>query len=142
MLGRNSYPQDYIDACRARVEAQVAAYRAVAAAGKKAKAAPLTKALAGFEPEFFNNMVIVLDGLFMHRLRTMEGKDGNPLNEVRVLCTSMMDNDGRLAADKQITLKPESSVLGYDLGDQIRVDEAGFVRLADGFFAEIEKKYS
>jgi len=39
-------------------------------------------------------MVLVLDSSFSHRQRTMELKDGNPLNEVRVLCNSILENDG------------------------------------------------
>jgi hypothetical protein len=50
-----------------------------------------------------------LENYFVHRSRTLEKKDGNPLNEVRVLCTSMMSNDGKLAADKQIRLDPAKS---------------------------------
>ena len=36
----------------------------------------------------------------------MELKDGNPLNEVRMLWTSMMQNDDVLLADKQIQVEP------------------------------------
>ena len=142
MLGVKSYTQDHIDAARARVDAAGSRYGAVARAAKKTKAAPLGKALAAFEPEFFNNMVLVLDSFFTHRLRGVEGKDGNPLNEVRILCASLVENDGRLALDKTIKWKPEQSVLGYAAGDEIRVTEADFVRLAEAFFAEIEQKFT
>ena len=71
----------------------------------------------------------MLDNLFVHRLRTAEGKDGNPLNEVRVICGSPLENGGALAADKQIKLKPEASVLGYEVGDTIALDEEGFRRM-------------
>lgn len=37
---------------------------------------------------------------FVHRSRTLERKDGSSLNEVRVLCTSLMSNDGALEADR------------------------------------------
>jgi hypothetical protein len=33
-------------------------------------------------------------------------------------------------------------VLGYEVGDEIKLNEEGFLRLSDGFFAEIEEKYS
>jgi hypothetical protein len=41
----------------------------------------------------------------------MEGKDGNPLNEVRVLCNSILENKSVLRANKTIKLKPDASVL-------------------------------
>lgn len=133
MLGMSSYERDYIDACRKKVEADLAAFDALAGAGlKKANE---------FESVFFNNMVIVLENLFVHRLRTKEGKDGNPLNEVRLLASSLTGNDGKLAADKQIRLKPETSVLGLAVGDDIKLTRDDFARLHKGFFDELESKY-
>jgi hypothetical protein len=35
----------------------------------------------------------------MHRARAVEKKDGNALNEVRILCNSLMKNGGAMAAD-------------------------------------------
>jgi hypothetical protein len=84
---------------------------------------------------------MTLDGYFCHRSRVMEAKDGNPLNEVRVLCNSMMLGDGILAADETIELRPDTSVLGYQVGDEIKLGEAEFARLADAFFSEIELRY-
>jgi len=135
MLGVNNYSQDYVDDCRQKVGAQVAAYR------KMAEAAGPSPALEAFEPVFFNNMVLVLDTFFTHRLRGKEGKDGNPLNEVRVLCTSMMSNNDVMAVDKAIKMKPEASVLHHEVGDPIHLTEGDFVALADTFFAAIEAKY-
>jgi hypothetical protein len=63
------------------------------------------------EAAFFSNMVLALDHYFLHRVRKLEGKDGNPLNEVRVLCDSLTENDGVFAADGAIKLKPEETVL-------------------------------
>jgi hypothetical protein len=74
--------------------------------------------MEAFEATFFNNMVLLLDYLFVHRLRTVEGKDGNPLNEVRILCNSMLLNDNIMTADKSIKLSPEGSVLKYRVGDK------------------------
>ncbi|HEV7525242.1 MAG TPA: hypothetical protein VGP92_09755 [Acidimicrobiia bacterium] len=136
MLGVNKYPQAFIDASRARVKAQVASYR------KMQKAAKSDSATAAFEPEFFNNMVIVLDSYFVHRLRGIEGKDGNPLNEVRMLCNSLVQNGGVMTADKTIRMKPADTVLQYDFGDTIAVTAADFTRLADAYFAEIESKFA
>ena len=139
MLGKNSYSKDYIKASRARVDAQVSAYKSFV---KKAKKSAGDAAVATFEPVFFNNMVLTLDSYFTHRLRTVEGKDGNPLNEVRVLCASLLENDGVMGSDKTIKMKAENTVLQLEVGDKINVTEADFVRLADAYFAEIEAKFS
>ena len=130
MLGMKTYPQDYIDACRARVDAQLAAYRAAAVKDSAVEAA------------FFNNMVIVLDSYFTHRLRGVEGKDGNPLNEVRVLASSMMQGGEKLVKDTQIKLDPATSVLGLEVGATIALTEADFVALSKAFFAELEARFA
>jgi hypothetical protein len=144
MLSVSSYPQDYIDACRAGVARQVSAYETLAAAaGDVAQDGqlPLSSAIDAFEPLFFNTMVLVLDACFVHRARTMEKKDGNPLNEVRALCSSILENDAVLMADKTIRLKPATSLLKYEVGDQIKLSQRDFSLLAEGFFAEVESKY-
>ena len=104
-------------------------------------AAPLDVAIEAFEGAFFNNMVLVLDESFVHRLRTIEGKDGNALNEVRVLCNSILLNNGVMSVDSSIKLSPDKSVLKYQVGDEIRLNEADFSLLSSAFFAEIERKY-
>ena len=141
MLGRKTYTQDYIDACRARVDADLRAYR------KQVGKTPSKE----FEVRFFNDQVLLLDHMFLHRLTGIEGKDGNPLNEVRVLCNSILPNQGKLQVDKlpgwpnsagaSIKLPPERSVLKLRVGDDVKLSEADFVRLSKAFFAEIEKKY-
>ena len=138
MLSVNSYPRTYVDACRAKIDAQITAYRDVLSAGSGKRS---DTAIATFEPMFCNNMVMVLDNYFLHRSRAMELKDGNPLNEVRVLCNSMRDNDGEMAADTQIKLDPATSILGYAVGDQIALSLEDFQRLSKAFFTEIEAKY-
>ena len=140
MLGMKHYDQDYVDSCRTRFAAQVSAYDDLVAAAKDGQR--LDSARQAFEPLFFNNLVQVLDHVFVHRLRTVEGKDGNPLNEVRVLCESLLHNDGVLAADKQIKLKPDASVLGYEVGDRFALKKDDFVRLSSAYFAEIESKFA
>jgi hypothetical protein len=137
MLGMKTYPQDYVDACRRRVAAQVAAYRELSSvAGPEAGSA-----LAAFEPELFNNLVLVLDSCFVHRLRTVEGKDGNPLNEVRVVVGSLLLHGGVMTMDKAIKLRPETSVLGLAEGDTIALTEGDFGKLAEAYFAEIERRF-
>jgi hypothetical protein len=39
-------------------------------------------------------------------------------------------------------MNPASSVLKYQLGDEIRLTERDFVLLFEAFFADIEKKYA
>jgi len=140
MLGMNKYPKDYIAACRARVEADLRAYRSQV--GK----APSSE----FEARFFNNQVLLLDYMFVHRLTGIEGKDGNPLNEVRVLCNSLLLNRGKVQVDRLpgwpnsassgMSMPPEKSVLKLKVGDEIRLSEADFARLSTAFFAELEKR--
>ena len=128
MLCMNTYPQDYIDGCRARIDADVAAFGRLADPGD-------------FEPVFFNNLVVALEMAFCHRTRGVEKKDGNPLNEVRMLCVALMQTNGRLEADRTIKWRPETTVLGYQIGDEIRLTTADFSRLSKAFFAELESKY-
>jgi hypothetical protein len=90
---------------------------------------------------FFNNMVLVLDRYFVHRLRMVTGKDGNPLNEVEMLWDSLMNNDGILRGSNVIKLIPDQSVLKLSIGDPIRITEEEFEHLSAAFFAEIESKF-
>jgi len=53
-----------------------------------------------FEQRFFNDQVLILDNMFVRRLTGIEGKDGNPLNEVRVLSNSILLNQGKMQVDK------------------------------------------
>ncbi|MET0556912.1 MAG: hypothetical protein ABW221_27985, partial [Vicinamibacteria bacterium] len=129
MLAVTRYPQEYVKACRKRVDEQLAAYAALA------KAAPAEA--AWFEPLFCSTLVLALEASFVHRTRGMEGKDGNPLNEVRMLCTSILQNDGHLAADKTVKYDPAKSVLKLPVGAQIELKAADVKRLAKAFFDEI-----
>lgn len=136
MLSVNRYSEEYVDESRSRIELQISAYADLIDAAKGADSA-----IEAFEPLFFNHMLLALDHYFCHRSRTMEKKDGNPLNEVRVPCSSIMENDGTMVADKTIRLKPATSLLKYEPGDRIKLEEADFRLLSEAFFAEIESKY-
>ncbi|MDP1819702.1 MAG: hypothetical protein Q8K58_07370 [Acidimicrobiales bacterium] len=143
MLAVSSYPKDYVDECRAQLAEQLRLYDGLLAAARDGgRKAPLNAAIEGFERVFFTTLVVVLDGYFAQRSRGLEGKDGNPLNEVRVLCTSLLQNDGRLLVDKGIKLKPETSVLHLEEGAEIRLDGEAFLRLSDAYFAEILHRYT
>ena len=141
MLGVSSYTQDYVDACRARVQSQLAAYDDLVAAAREGLGDRADAAIASLESALFPALVQALDHSFVHRLRGKEGKDGNPLNEVRVLSASLL-NGGALVADKTIKLDPAKSLLGYAVGDEIKVGEEGFTRLAEAYFAAVERAYS
>jgi hypothetical protein len=98
-------------------------------------------AASAFEPLFLNSMLLVLDQLFVHRLRTVEGKDGNPLNEVRLLCSSIMENDGVMVTQKAIKSDPAATVLGYAPGDRISLGRDDFDRISAAFFEELVNRF-
>lgn len=86
-------------------------------------------------------MTIVLDRYFVHRLRMVTGKDGNPINEVEMLSDSLMNNGGILRANNVIKFIPDQSVTKLRVGDPIRLTADQFDRLSAAFFAEIERKF-
>ena len=113
MLAVTKYEPEYVAGCRRRIAAQLDAYDAL-----RAKAGGAEAEIAAFEPLFFANLVHVLDNLFVHRLRKNEGKEPGPLKDVRAMSSAALNGDA--PAD---------------------LDEDGFRRLADGFFAEIEANF-
>jgi hypothetical protein len=123
MLGRKDYTRKELDDGRARIDAQL-------------------RTLAKFEREFFVNLLLTLDRLYVHRLRSSTGKDGNPLNEVELIVDSLLNNDGVFRVDnKSIKYKPEESVTGLAVGDRIELDRAGFEELYGAFMADLEAKF-
>jgi hypothetical protein len=135
MLGVKTYEPTYIEGCRTQLRDLLGAYDEVAAGAKRAAVEELT-------PRFLANLVLTLDAFFVHRLRTVEGKDGNPLNEVRMLVEAILQNDGVLRANTTIKYKPATSVLGYEIGAPIRLDRAAFDLLAERYFEELEKRFT
>jgi hypothetical protein len=139
MLGMKSYTKQYVAACKAKVDADLKAIKA-------AKLDPAT------ESRMLVNLTLALDHMFVHRLTGAEGKDGNALVEVRVLVNSVEFNGGKLQVDKLpgwpmsavsgLKLPPETSILGLKPGDAVRLDVAGFGKLAKAFFQQIEEKFS
>jgi hypothetical protein len=79
MLTVSSYAQDYVDACRAKVAAQLASHRKVLAAKPSE--------IDAFERQFFNHMILVLDHYFVHRDRTMEARTA--IRSTRCGCCAM-----------------------------------------------------
>ncbi|MGZ6557909.1 MAG: hypothetical protein ACXVEY_13845 [Actinomycetota bacterium] len=141
MLGRKDYTQEEVDRAKAAIAEQVAAYKKLGKALGATKDKKAEAALAAFEPLFFNNMVLALDRPFVHRIRAVTGKDGNPLNEVEMLGDSLMNNGGILAASTVIKLVPDTSVLQLETGDRIQLSESDFERLSAAFFAELERRF-
>jgi len=95
MLAVSSYSPDYVQTCHAAVAAQLAAFAAL----------PAGKAKDAFAPGYFNAMVLALDSWFLHRQRSNEGKEGGPLNELRLLCDGIKDNAGVLAGSGSISTR-------------------------------------
>ncbi len=141
MLGRKTYTRDEVDQCKTAIADQLAAYAALVKAMGKPTNKKVDAARGSFEPLFFNNLLLALDRHFVHRIRAVAGKDGNPLNEVEVICDSLMSNNGVLEKSTVIKLDPDTSVTKLSFGDPIRLNADQFVRLSDAFFAELERKF-
>jgi hypothetical protein len=86
-------------------------------------------------------MTLVLDRYFVHRLRQVTGKDGNPLNEVELLAASLLDEGAAFRTNKVIKLTPGETVLGLEDGDRIALGADEFERLAHAFLADLEAKF-
>lgn len=142
MLGRKNYTGEEIDHGRSAIDQQLGVYKKLAGtisgrtADVKAEAV-----LEEFEGLFFNNMALVLDRYFVRRLRTVTGKDGNALNEVELICDSLMNNDGVLQASNVIKYVPDQSVVKLNMGDQISLTAEKFERLSAAFFEELESRF-
>lgn len=139
MLAVTSYPEVYVQLTAVKVDEQLQAYAALAAAVKGNQQAEA--ALAAFAPGHFNAMLLALDHHFMHRMRGAEGKDGNPLNEVRMLSDSIMENDGLLKENKTIKYKADKAVAGIAVGQSIALDAETFARLARAYLAELGTRF-
>src|SRR4051794_21127054 len=140
MLGRKTYTQEELDHATSAIEQQLDAYKKLVAAIDTSDP-KVASALEDFEPLFFDNLTLALDRRFVHRVRMVTGKDGNPLNEVELLTDSLMDNDGVLRGNNVIKLIPEESVLKLEIGDPIRLSAEQFERLAGAFLGEIRSKF-
>jgi acetyl-CoA carboxylase carboxyltransferase component len=142
MLGRKNYKRQELKQSKAAIEKQLAAYkRLVKAIDGNAADTKVASALKAFEPLFFNNMTLVLDRDFVHRLRGVTGKDSNPLNEVELLSDSLMNNEGTLRGNNVIKYAPEESVVKLQIGDPIKLTASEFERLSSAFYAELEQKF-
>ncbi len=132
MLSVSKYPKAYVDACQRNIKRQIVTYR---------KLGPLQRA-GSFEAQFLNHMLLALDHYFCHRGRGPELKDGNPLNELRMLCNSIMEGEGRLLRDSTIRYDASKSVLQLKLGDKIELNIDAFDVFAEAVFSEVRKKFT
>lgn len=141
MPGMKTYPENYIADCKAKLEADLQAYRL-----------QVGNALdEDFSVRFFNNLVLVMNYMFITRSSDIEGTDGNPLNEVRIISNSLLLNGTKFQPEKQphwpdiagpsVNLPTERTVLGLESDEEIKLDESDFMRLAEAFFSALEKKY-
>jgi hypothetical protein len=124
MLPRTGYDRHYVAACRESVGAAVEELRRVGA-GSVA----------------WNQLVVALEHWFAERIPKVEGRDGNPLNEVRVIAESVTEHGAVMTVPKGIKLRAEASMLGFEPGEEISLDGDAFERLFDAFLAEVEAKY-
>ena len=125
MLPRTGYDRHYVADCRQSVGAAVEELRRVGA-GSVA----------------WNQLVVALEQWFALRAPKVEGRDGNPLNEVQVIAGSVTEHGAVMTVPKGIKLRPEASVLGFEEGEEISLDGDAFERLFDAFLAEVEAKYT
>ena len=124
MLLRTGYDRHYVATCRESVGAAVEELRRVQA-GSAA----------------WNQLVPALDRWFGIRNPRVEGRDGNPINEVRVIAESVTEHGSVIVVPKGIKLAAETSVLGFEEGEEISLDGDAFERLFDAFLAEVEEKF-
>jgi hypothetical protein len=142
MLGRKDYTREEFDHGKAAIDSQLAAYRQLAAAlDSDTTSDKVRSAQEDFEAQFFNNLTLALDRLYVHRLRGVTGKDGNPLNEVELIVESLMNNDGVFRGNNVIKYVPEQSVVKLKPGDKIRLTADEFEQLSAAFFQDLERKY-
>jgi hypothetical protein len=123
MLLRTGYDRHYVAACRESIGAAAEELRR-AGAGSAA----------------WNQLLPALDRWFSLRNPKVEGRDGNPLNELRALAESVTEHGSVMTVPKGIRLVPDESVLGFAAGEEISLDGDAFERLFDAFLAEVEGK--
>lgn len=128
MLAVSRYAPEYVERCRNTFHATIAAC---------GKGLSSTKG----EPLVTCQLIVALEGWFAQRTRGMEGKDGNPMNEVRLLASSITHHGGVLTLEKGLRLTVEGSVLGIAPGDVIAPSLHDLAHLVDAFLDAIERTY-
>jgi len=143
MPARATFTIHEIERAKRAVDAQLKAYDAVADA---AEISPddedLNQAVDGFNRLFFNNLALALDRFFIDRDRDVTGSDGNPLNELHLICDSIMRDGGLFRTDPAIDYAPEKSILKFQAGDDVHLTADDFRRLSAGVFIELDEKFA
>src|ERR1700749_1342788 len=121
MLPRTGYDRHYVAACRESIGAAIEGLGRVGA-GSAA----------------WNQLLPALDRWFSLRNPKVEGRDGNPINEVRAIAESVTEHGSVMTRPRGIKLAPETSVLGFAEGEEISLDGDAFERLFDAFLAAVE----
>jgi hypothetical protein len=134
MLAQKTYPTDHIDRCRTAMSERIAAYQAALENTKVPQR-------AAFEKLYCRDVVVLLDAWFMHRTRAVEGKDGNPANEVRMLAASIIHHDNVLVADPTIRYRASDSVTGLAIGDEINITMEQVGQLATAYLETIGERF-
>lgn len=129
MLGVKKYKAEYISNCRKKIRADLAALDKLSAP-------------EDFKASYYNNLILVLDTMFAHRLRGLEGKDGNPMNEVRILAQSILINNTKLIEEKTIHYNPETSITKVKVEQSIRLSGKEFFHLSKAYLDAIELTFS
>jgi hypothetical protein len=126
---RFTYTSDEIEACRDNCDTLLAAWGANDVEDTT------------LEGLVFAQAVVVLDAWFADRPRDLEGDDGNPMNEVRVIADSVVGNDSVLRVSEPISWVPERTVLRLSVGDDVAVSANGFERLAAAYLTAVEATF-
>jgi anthranilate phosphoribosyltransferase len=141
MLGRKNYSRDEIDHGKAVIKAQLATFKTLSDAITDAADRKSQASLGIFEPQFFNNLALALDRLYVHRVRLVTGRDNNALNEVELICESLMNNGGVFSAGTVVKYNADQAVVKLKPGDKIVLGFGQFDKLAEAFFAELERRF-
>jgi hypothetical protein len=79
MFGRKNYTPEELDHATEAIGQQLAAYKRLAQALEATSDPAARSALEAFGRCSATNMTLALDRYFVHHLRMVTGKDGNPL---------------------------------------------------------------
>ncbi|SEJ08449.1 hypothetical protein [Demequina mangrovi] len=140
MEQQDVFSGDYVASCRWRIEAQIAAFDLLRA--QAPDDGSMDGAIEDIEDELFNAMAGQLEGMFAYRDPAIAPAGPGPLRELTAVVTSLNANGGRFDPPEGSGLDADTTVLGIDPGDAIRLDRDGFQELADAFFDALEEAYS